>query len=164
MVEPFLYPVIDSISGKVGNRVYYLYGKQQCVRRYVIPRNPDTARQRMSKCNFAAAVSSWKNLSLEMKKEYDRDALPLRISGYNLYMSQFLKGISRTKMFQYHPKNRNTHRRLNKSLSVSSPASHQYRCRIRIVIRMQYNRPQSALLTLLQMIDTANQWFPHTKI
>lgn len=138
MVEPFLYPVIDSISGKVGNRVYYLYGKQQCVRRYVIPRNPDTARQRMSKCNFAAAVSSWKNLSSEMKKEYDRDALPLRISGYNLYMSQFLKGISRTKMFQYHPKKRNTHRRLNKSLSVSSPVLLLYCISIAVAYELSF--------------------------
>ena len=121
MVEPFLYPVIDSISGKVGDRVYYLYGKKQCMRRYVIPRNPDTAEQRAGRRNFAAAVSSWKNLSSETKKEYDRDALPLRISGYNLYISQFIKGISRTKKVQYHLEHRDTHQRLEKSLSASSP-------------------------------------------
>ena len=55
MATAKLNPVLESISGRIGNAVFYCRGNRQCVRTYVVPENPDTVLQREVRKNFANA-------------------------------------------------------------------------------------------------------------
>jgi hypothetical protein len=85
--------LINSISGRIGNVVFYCrYGKQ-CVRVHVIPRNPDTEAQRIVRRAFGDAVRAWQSLSPDEQYDYTRKSRHLNMSGYNLYISIYLKRI-----------------------------------------------------------------------
>jgi hypothetical protein len=90
---------INSISGRLGNIVFYTNRGRQCVRAYVIPRNPDTEAQRYIRRSFGDAVRSWQALSPEERHSYNRKARYLNMSGYNLYISNYLKRIMRILVF-----------------------------------------------------------------
>ncbi|MBN2041638.1 MAG: hypothetical protein JW864_16500 [Spirochaetes bacterium] len=92
MATAKLNPVILSISGRFGNSVFYVSRNRQCVRSYVVPRNPDTLLQKEVRKNFAEAVKSWQRISPEEKYAYARKARGLGMSGYNLYISEFMAG------------------------------------------------------------------------
>ncbi|MBN2041932.1 MAG: hypothetical protein JW864_17995 [Spirochaetes bacterium] len=92
MATAKLNPVILSISGRVGNSVFYVNRNRQCVRSYVVPRNPDTLLQKEVRKSFAQAVKSWQQISPEEKYAYTRKARGLGMSGYNLYISEFMAG------------------------------------------------------------------------
>jgi hypothetical protein len=83
--------LINSIRGRIGNVVFYTRYGRQCVRTYVIPRNPDTEAQRAVRRSFADAVASWQAMPPEEQHEYNRKARYLNMSGYNLYISNYLK-------------------------------------------------------------------------
>ena len=87
-----LNPVIMSINGRFGNSVFYVSRNRQCVRTYIVPRNPDTPLQREVRKTFAEAVKSWQLISPEEKYVYTRKARGLGMSGYNLYISEFMTG------------------------------------------------------------------------
>ena len=63
------------------------------MRIYVIPRNPDTEKQRAVRCTFGDAVRSWKALSSDEKDTWNRRVSGMKkiMSGYNLYISEFMK-------------------------------------------------------------------------
>ncbi len=83
-------PLIKSIHGRIGNLVfYYRYGKQ-CVRIHVIPRNPDTEAQRIIRRMFRDAVRSWQAMTEDDRYKFNRKARYLSISGYNLYISEYM--------------------------------------------------------------------------
>jgi len=82
--------LLKSIRGKVGNVVFYVNRGTQCVRTYVIPRNPDTESQRMIRRMFAEAVRSWQSMDSEQQYVYTRKARHTNMSGYNLYISGYL--------------------------------------------------------------------------
>ncbi|MBN2041485.1 MAG: hypothetical protein JW864_15710 [Spirochaetes bacterium] len=92
MAEVKLSPIIKSISGRLDNVVFYCRNKKQCARTYVIPRNPDTALQRIVRSSFAKAVQSWQRMSPDGKYAYTRKARNLAMSGYNLFISIYMKG------------------------------------------------------------------------
>ncbi len=56
-----------------------------------MPRNPDTAAQRDIRRTFADTVKSWQALTGEEKYKFMRKARSLQMSGYNLYISEFMK-------------------------------------------------------------------------
>ncbi len=90
--------LINSISGRIGNVVFYTRRRAggaitQCVRLHVIPRNPDTEAQREVRRSFGEAVRSWQSLSADEKHEYIRKARYLNMSGYNLFISKYLKRV-----------------------------------------------------------------------
>ncbi len=85
--------LINSISGKMGNVVFYVRRSTQCVRMYVIPRNPDTEAQRLVRRAFGDAVRSWQSMCPEERYAYIRKARYLNMSGYNLYISEYLKRV-----------------------------------------------------------------------
>ncbi|MBN2038796.1 MAG: hypothetical protein JW864_02070 [Spirochaetes bacterium] len=87
-----LNPVILSISGRFGNSVFYVNRNRQCVRSYVVPRNPDTPFQKEVRKSFAEAVKSWQQISPEEKYACIRKARGFGMSGYNLYISEFITG------------------------------------------------------------------------
>jgi len=67
------------------------------VRIYVVPRNPDTISQRNIRALFANAVKSWRALTTEKKYQYTRKARGTRMSGYNLYISEYLRKTASVK-------------------------------------------------------------------
>jgi hypothetical protein len=83
--------LINSISGRIGSVVFYVRRGTQCVRTHVIPRNPDTEAQRTVRRSFAGAVRSWQSITPEERYAYNRKARYLNMSGYNLYISKYLK-------------------------------------------------------------------------
>ncbi|MBN2039712.1 MAG: hypothetical protein JW864_06700 [Spirochaetes bacterium] len=92
MATAKLNPVILTISGRFGNSVFYISRNRQCVRSYAVPRNPDTLLQKEVRKTFARAVKSWQQVSPEEKYAYTRKARGLGMSGYNLYISEFMTG------------------------------------------------------------------------
>lgn len=91
MATAVLSPLFISISGKVGNFVFYLRNNKQCVRTYAVPRNPDTASQRNVRSSFADAVKSWQALKSEERYKYTRKARGRNMSGYNYFISEYMK-------------------------------------------------------------------------
>jgi hypothetical protein len=93
MAKAKLNPMFTSITGRVGNVVFYKRMDVQCLRRYVIPRNPDTEIQRVNRYTFKNAVRTWKELSEDEQYRYNRKAVELKLfmSGYNLYISEYMK-------------------------------------------------------------------------
>jgi hypothetical protein len=85
--------MINSISGRIGNLVFYKRRGTQCVRVHVIPRNPDTEAQRIVRCAFGDAVRSWQAMTSDQKHEYIRKARYLNMSGYNLFISKYMKKV-----------------------------------------------------------------------
>jgi hypothetical protein len=83
--------MVQTISGRLGNLVYYRNGRTQYARRYVVPCNPDTEAQRNRRELFASAVSVWQNLPLYKKEQWNRRARCRGICGYNLFISDRLK-------------------------------------------------------------------------
>jgi len=94
--------LINSISGRLGNVVFYTRRRavngtlRQCVRTYVIPRNPDTEAQHAVRRSFGDAVRSWQAMSPDEKYTYIRKARHLNMSGYNFYISKYLKQVMQT--------------------------------------------------------------------
>jgi hypothetical protein len=93
--------IIKSISGRIGSVVFYTRRHTasgtitQCVRAHVIPRNPDTEAQRAVRRSFADAVRSWQSMSPVEQNSFNRKARYLNMSGYNLFISNYLKRIIR---------------------------------------------------------------------
>ncbi len=83
--------LINSISGRIGNVVFYTRRGTLCVRTHVIPRNPNTYAQRIVRRNFAEAVLTWQSMTEDERYSYNRKARYLNMSGYNLFISNYLK-------------------------------------------------------------------------
>lgn len=91
MATAALNPIIAEIHGRTGKTVFYhRYGKT-CIRLHVIPRNPDTEDQRTVRRSFAQAVKSWQGITQEKRDKFNRRARNLNMSGYNLYISEYLR-------------------------------------------------------------------------
>jgi len=50
-----------------------------------------TEAQQTRREKFADAVAGWQSLTKEQKKFYNKSAIGLNMSGYNLYLSQYIK-------------------------------------------------------------------------
>jgi hypothetical protein len=87
-----LHPALQSISGRIGDIVFYSSKGQQFARSYVIPRNPDTAAQRERRTLFAKAVAHWQSISESSKEKWNRKALGTVRTGYTLFISHFCSG------------------------------------------------------------------------
>jgi hypothetical protein len=87
MAKVILHPMILGISGKIGSLVFYSYRNNQYVRRYVIPKNPNTPAQRSRRELFGEAVNKWQNLKGYKKDQWNSNARNKRMSGYNLFIS-----------------------------------------------------------------------------
>ena len=92
MATVALNPIFKSISGRIGNTVFYCRGNKQCVRSYVVPGNPDTALQRETRGKFTLAVKTWQQMTPDERYVYARKARNLGMSGYNLFISFFMTG------------------------------------------------------------------------
>ena len=84
-------PVIEGFSKKSGNLVFFISRGKCFVRRHVIPRNPRTERQQFGRAAFAEAVRLWQELPEYKKAQCSCKARMRRTSGYNLFISRFLR-------------------------------------------------------------------------
>ena len=92
MATAVLNPVFEKFRGRIGNLVLYNRMGVQCMRVYVKPHNPDTELQKKCRSTFADAVSSWKKLSSEEKYFWNRKGRSKRLTGYNYFISMYMKG------------------------------------------------------------------------
>lgn len=83
--------VMNKPIGKLGNRVYYYINGVYTSRAYVIPNQPASNPQRTWWREMRTAVRQWQMLSSGEKEALNRRAKPFRYSGFNLYVSEYLK-------------------------------------------------------------------------
>jgi len=57
---------------------------------YYIPRNPRTVPQQAQRAKMTSAVAAWLLLTPEQKAEYNERAVGLHMSGYNLYLREYI--------------------------------------------------------------------------
>ena len=95
---------IKSIHGRVGNIIYYNVKGCQYARSYSIPRNPGTAAQQKNRTTFARAVKQWQNLQSEEKAFYNHLAQNKPLSGYNIFISMQMNGITANMLKTSHGK------------------------------------------------------------
>ncbi|HPS57513.1 MAG TPA: hypothetical protein PK514_05350 [Spirochaetota bacterium] len=95
MAKITLDPKYTEMHGRDRDLVLYRWKGKQCARVYVVPRNPDTAEQRKNRSRFSEASSSWRELPMHTRAAYNKKAAKLstRMSGFNLYVSLYMKGF-----------------------------------------------------------------------
>jgi len=111
-----LMPLIKSIHGRIGNIIFYNVKGYQYARSYTIPRNPRSRSQQKNRTGFGTAVKLWQDLPLKEKSFYNRLAKNRPLSGYNLFISMQMKGITHESIIEF-----NTRQRYNNIL----PAGYQ---------------------------------------
>jgi len=60
------------------------------LKRYARPRNPDTTAQRRTRAALARAVHAWQSAGAPVKERWNRTARAQRMSGYNLFIREFM--------------------------------------------------------------------------
>lgn len=96
-LKPLTENIIVGISGRMGNRVFYLRNEKQCSRAHVMPANPRTDRQQQGRTRFAVLVARWRALGPSQKECWNERARSLNMSGYNLFISVNMK---RTRVYR----------------------------------------------------------------
>ena len=66
-------------------------GHQTLIKRtFYIPSNPQTVPQQSNRSKFANAIAGWQGLTSDQKNVYNERAKYKNLSGYNLYISEYL--------------------------------------------------------------------------
>jgi hypothetical protein len=92
MAKVVLASYIKSIHGRLGNVIFYNVKGNQYARAWSMPRNPRTAKQQKNRKTFAEAVKLWQSMSPGEKEAYNIMARGKPLSGYNLFISMYMKG------------------------------------------------------------------------
>jgi len=81
----------------LGRWFYGIYQQRRCKTgrktikmRFYSPINPKTPAQLIEQARFRAAVAAWQDLTSEEKLIYNRRAVGLHMTGFNLYMREFV--------------------------------------------------------------------------
>ena len=94
MAKVKLHPYLRTAHGGMGDLVFYRrYGKIY-IKARTIPSNPRTEPQVKCRGNFGGGVKAWQVLPEEEKALYRNRAKRKKKSGYNLFMSEYLRGIA----------------------------------------------------------------------
>jgi hypothetical protein len=88
-----LHPVIESMHGKVGNVVFVKRKGTQFMRKYVIPRDPETEVQLKNRSAFSRCVAKWQLLPQNEKDVWNQYGKTRNRRGYNLFISHHMKVI-----------------------------------------------------------------------
>ena len=83
--------IIQSMSGRMGDRVFYRRNGRCFVRTYVKPDDPRTEKQAGRRDAFARLVTGWREIDETERDEWRRRARRKNMSGYNLYISEGMK-------------------------------------------------------------------------
>ena len=65
--------------------------KVPCLVRFMIPKNPRTEEQQAQRQKMSDAVEAWQNLTTEQKEVYNARSYGKKMSGYNLFLKEYLK-------------------------------------------------------------------------
>ncbi len=65
-------------------------GKQTSKMKFYYPTNPRTVEQQAWRAVFMDGKLAWDSLTIEEKELYNRRAIPLKFSGYNLFQREYL--------------------------------------------------------------------------
>lgn len=84
-------PVVQGISGKMGNLVFYTRRGRACVRAHVVPRDPRTEKQAACRKAFASLVAAWKAMGEHERKDWNDRARGRNFSGFNAFISSNMK-------------------------------------------------------------------------
>ena len=82
------------LTGRMGNVVFCHRGNVGFVRKWVRPRDPRTNKQLARRGRFEAAVAAWQELADDDKAKYRKGAEYMRRTGYHLFLSEFMAGVS----------------------------------------------------------------------
>ncbi len=94
MAKVKLHPYLRTAHGGLDGLVFYRrYGKIY-IKARTIPANPRTEPQMKCRGNFGGGVKAWQVLPEEEKALYRNRAKRKKKSGYNLFMSEYLRGIA----------------------------------------------------------------------
>ncbi len=94
MAKVKLHPYLRTAHGGLDGLVLYRrYGKIY-IKARTIPSNPRTEPQVKCRGNFGGGVKAWQFLPEEEKSIYRIRAKRKKKSGYNLFMSEYLRGIA----------------------------------------------------------------------
>ncbi len=92
MATAQLNPIMRSVSGGVGNLVFYERYGRTVMRTWILPPNPRTVKQQSNRARFAQAMAAWQGLCADDKTLFNAQAKKLRITGHNLFISRYMKG------------------------------------------------------------------------
>jgi len=81
-----------TLSGRVGDAVFYTRYGRQYMRPYVKPSNPDTPAQRVRRSSFRNAVHAWQALDEEERLLWKIIGRKRHLSGYNAFISHAMSG------------------------------------------------------------------------
>ena len=85
----------DSYSGQAGKAGVFAHWKgRQYRRKYVVPSNPNTAKQQSIRTSFTNAVDKWHAYLSAQRRAYGYMATGLTMSGFNLLVSRWQKMTS----------------------------------------------------------------------
>lgn len=59
--------------------------------RHFIPKNPRTEEQQANRQKYADGIVSWQGLTTEQKQVYNKRSQGKKMSGYNLFLREYLK-------------------------------------------------------------------------
>ena len=93
MDYPKLYPIMGFNAHGAFNTWWihrYHYGRKE-VLRYTYPYNPKTEPQQAWRTVFGQAVANWQAMTDEQKLPYNEWVINKPLSGYNRYISLYLK-------------------------------------------------------------------------
>lgn len=85
--------LVDGITGRVGNLIFQRWRSIRYVRTYTPPRDPRSPEQCRQRSKFRDVVKAWRMLSIAAKAAWNRDALEMNMSGYNLFISRNMTRI-----------------------------------------------------------------------
>ena len=86
-----LNPMFMNTSGKIDRLVQYNRRGTQCIRRHVVPFNPNTPGQQAVRSSFRDAVHAWQVLPDAEKGGWKYKARYRNLTGYNMFVSWYLK-------------------------------------------------------------------------
>ena len=90
MAHVTLNVALRTLSGRVGDAVFYTRYGRQYMRPYVKPSNPDTPAQRARRSAFRHAVCTWQALGEEEKLQWKNIGRKRHLPGYNAFISHFI--------------------------------------------------------------------------
>ncbi len=85
----FFYGEVNDLYGIYSIRKG-LKGQIIVKKRFYIPSNPRTVPQQANRQIYADGVLAWQNLTEEQKSVYNTNATGLKMSGYNLFLKEYL--------------------------------------------------------------------------
>lgn len=87
----------EAIYGNDDGYIAGIYQKRKCLEgvisirmKFYSPTNPQTIPQQANRSVFSSAVAGWQGLTSEQKQVYNTNAKGKNLSGYNLYIREFM--------------------------------------------------------------------------